>query len=347
MRYVPTEKLNTGMAVGQDIYDGSGRLLLAKHLILNDEYIKGLVEMEFPGIYIDDEFTEDIQIEQVLRPEVKAEALKMVHDLFLTDVKEPVAQGKLQKVVMDVITDVMNNGDVMCNMLDLKTYDDYTYFHCVNVGVLSAMIGTSCNMTEYDMSVLTTAAILHDVGKRFVDIDVLNAKRKLTEEERRIIIQHPKLGYEFLKDHYEFPSYVYTSVLQHHEWYNGEGYPLRRSGNDIPLYARIIKLTDVYDALTSKRPYHEAVSPSEAVEYLMGNAGVEFDPDLVNIFLKKIAAYPVGCEVALSDGRTAIVMENYEDFILRPKVKVIPTGEIIDLKEDADARNITILELLI
>lgn len=347
MRYIPVENVEIGMAIGQDIFDGEGRLVLAKHLILNEEYIAGLRELGFQGVYIDDDFTEDIRIEEVLRPEIKREAVKMVHELFLTDIKEPTSQEELARIVIEVVKDVMNNGDVMCNMLDLKTYDDYTYFHCVNVGVLATMIGVSYGLDEEDLCQLTTAAILHDVGKRFVDIDVLNAKRSLTEEERRIIVQHPKLGYEFLKEHYDFSSNVYTSVLQHHEWYNGEGYPLRRSGNDIPLYARIIKLADVYDALTSKRPYHEPYSPSEAVEYLMGNAGAEFDPDLVNIFLKKIAAYPVGCEVELSDGRKAIVMENYEDFILRPKVKVIPTGENINLKEDAEARSITVVELLV
>ena len=79
----------------------------------------------------------------------------------------------------------------------------------------------------------------------------------------------------------------------------------------------------MYDALTSKLPYHEAVSPSEAVEYIMANAGAEFDPELVDVFLRRIAVYPVGCEVSLSDGRTAVVMENYKEFVLRPKVKII------------------------
>ena len=77
----------------------------------------------------------------------------------------------------------------------------------------------------------------------------------------------------------------------------------------------------------------------------MANAGAEFDPELVDIFMRKIAVYPVGCEVSLSDGRTAVVMENYKEFILRPRVKIIPTGEMIDLKSDDEARNLTILEL--
>ena len=346
MRYMPIARIEEGMALGQDIYDGEGTLLLAKHQILNEEYIKNLHVLGFPGIYIDDEFSEDLVIPQVIRPEVKREALKKVHDLFLDNPQIPMEQQNLQKVVMDVMEDVLNNGDVMCNMLDVKTYDDYTYFHSVNVAVLSAMIGAACNMNQTELNILTTAAMLHDVGKRFVDKEILCARRELTEEEHIQVRQHPKLGYEFLKDNFAFPEEVYEAVLHHHEWYNGAGYPQQKSGTEISIYARIIKLVDVYDALISKVPYHEAVSPSEAVEYIMANAGAEFDPEMVNVFMRKISVYPVGCEVELSDGRTAVVMENYREFILRPKVKIIPDGEVIDLKSDEGARCLTILELL-
>ena len=345
MRYMPMARVQTGMALGQDIYDGEGKLLLGRHLILEDASLEELLRLGFTGIYIDDEFSEDLTIAQVVRPEFKRDALEIVHSLFLEHKNYSMEQDNIQQVVMDVLGDVMGNSDLMCNMLDIKTYDDYVYFHSVNVAVLSTMIGTACDMNQEELDILTTAALLHDVGKRFVEEDVLNVKRALTEEERIMIVQHPKLGYEFLKDNFDFTPEVYESVLQHHEWYNGCGYPLRRSGSEIPIYARIIKIADVYDALTSKLPYHEALPPSEAVEYIMANAGAEFDPDLVDVFIRKIAMYPAGCEVSLSDGRTAVVMENNEEYILKPKVKVIPTGEIIDLKKDDGARNLTILEL--
>ena len=315
MRYMPMAKVETGMALGQDIYNGEGRLILGRHVILNNDNLQELLSLGFPGIYIDDEFTEDLMVTEVIRPEVKREALKMVHDLFLDNKNLPMEQHNLQEVVIDVMEEVLNNGDVMCNMLDIKTYDDYVYFHSVNVAVLSTMIGAACNMNKEELDILTTAALLHDVGKRFVEEDVLNVKRALTEEERIMIVQHPKLGYDFLVENFDFLPEVYDSVLEHHEWYNGCGYPLRRSGSEIPIYARIIKLADVYDALTSKLPYHEAVPPSEAVEYIMANAGAEFDPELVDVFMRKIAVYPEGCEVRLSDGRTAVVMENYKEFI--------------------------------
>ena len=235
----------------------------------------------------------------------------------------------------------------MYNMMDLKNYDDYTYFHSVNVATLAAVLGVRYGLSEYELKVLTTGALLHDIGKKFVKADVLNARRPLTEEEKRMVLQHPKLGYEFLKRNYDFDPDVCEGVLGHHEWYNGEGYPLRRSGENISIYARIIKVADVYDAMTSKRPYHDALSPSDAVEYIMAMNESEFDPAIVDIFLKWVAVYPVGCEVELSDGRHAVVVKNYHDFLLRPKIRVMESGEEIDLLSDIDARHITILRLAV
>ena len=175
--------------------------------------------------------------------------------------------------------------------------------------------------------------------------DVLNARRGLTEEERLLVVQHPKLSYDFLQEHFDFSPEICTGVLEHHEWYNGCGYPMRRSGYEISYYARIIKVADVFDALTSRLPYHDPISPSGAVDYIMSNTWAEFDPDLVEIFTKKIAVYPVGCEVALSDGRRAVVWENHPESLLRPIVKVLPEGEVLDLESGREGKELAILEL--
>ena len=349
MRYLPTSKLTPGMALGQDIYDGEGRLLLAKHLLLSAEYISDLEFLGFPGIYIDDEFTQGIEIQQILNPQVKSQALKVVHDFFTIDFEAAEYDAneiKLRKTVEHVVENILSNGDIMCNVLDIKNYDDYIYYHSVNVGILSAMIGARYGMTEDQLYQLTTAAVLHDIGKRFIDKDILNSKTELTDEQKETLHEHPKLGSDFLKNNFHFPVIVYTSVLQHHEAYNGDGYPLHRNGEEIPIYARIIKMAEAYDSLTSRQPNREAYSPSDAVEYLMSESGREFDPFLVDIFLGKIAVYPVGCEVVLSDGRHAIVAQNFERFLLRPLVKVVDTGEMLNLKEDPDCLNLTIIEMI-
>lgn len=350
MRYITIRQIKTGMILGQDIYDGTGKLLLAKHQVLKKEHIANLENFGYPGLYIDDEFTQGIEAEEMIKPQLKQRALELVHDLFISDEhKEDAAEQewRIREIVMKVVEDILSRGDVMYNMINLKNYDDYTYFHSVNVAILSAVIGARYGMEEYDLRILTTAALLHDIGKKFLEIDILNAKRALTEEERRIVLQHPKLGYEFLRDYYDFAPEVYMSVLEHHESYSGEGYPMRKSGEEITIYARIIKMADVYDAMTSKRPYRSQMSPSDAVEYIMAMNGSEFDPQLVEVFLTWVAAYPAGCTVELSDGRTAVVKYNYPGFALRPKVRIEGTGEEVDLKTDCDARSITITRLMV
>ena len=103
---------------------------------------------------------------------------------------------------------------------------------------------------------------------------------------------------------------------------------------------------DVYDALTSKRPYHEAQPPADAVEYLMAMNGVEFDPKVLGVFLKKVAVYPIGCQVELSTGQHAIVVENFSDFVLRPRVRMLSNGSTINLRDDVHARSITIKRMI-
>lgn len=346
MRYLPLVRLKPGMVLGQDIVDGEGRMLLRRHLILNKKYIESLGEYGFPGVYIDDEFTVGIEIEQVLNPEIKCHALKVIHDFFLSEHPDvDKEEQQIREAVGKIVREILSDGDIMYNLMNLKKYDDYTYFHSLNVGILSALIGLHCNMNEEELKILVTGALLHDIGKKFLKIEVLNAKRELTDKEQEMIRQHPKLGYDFLKQNYSFDDAVCAGVLEHHEWHNGEGYPLQKAGEDISIYARIIKIADVYDAMTSKRPYHDALCPADAVEYIMAMNETEFDPEIVEVFVKWIAVYPVGCEVELSDGRIGVVEKNTPDFILRPTIRMIDSGETIDLKTDASARNLTIVGL--
>lgn len=349
MRYLPISKLTPGMALGQDIYDGSGRLLLAKHLLLNGQYISSLEFLGFPGVYIDDEFTKGIEIQQIISPEIRSQALKMVYEIFTFDQERqelPVNEVKIRMTVESVVNDILNNGDVMCNMMDIKSYADYMYYHSINVGVLSAMIGAWCELDREDLYQLTTAAMLHDIGKKFIEPDIVNGAWPLKGEEREIWKTHPKLGADFLRNSYNFPSVVYTSVLEHHEWYNGQGYPLEKSNEEILLFARIIKVADCYDSLVSKRPNRKVQMPLETMEYMMAMSGVEFDPNLIRIFVRKIAAYPVGCEIELSNGMHAVVAKNFQDFTMRPLVKIIETGEMLNLRDDPEGRNVTIGKIM-
>lgn len=351
MRYIPIEKLTSGMVLGKDLFDGAGRILLSKHVILSHEYISNLSYLGFQGAYIDENFTRGLEIQEVLQPEVKREALKLVTKMFNMDTMHKgdltEEQRQIQQMVSEIIENILSDGDVMMSLLDLKAYDDYTYFHSVNVATLAVMIGAYGEMEKEELIQLAQAAILHDIGKKFLDINVLNLHRAMNREEKEAVQEHTRLGHNFLRNNFDFSEKVWLSVLEHHERYDGKGYPDKKAGEEIQIYARIIAIAETYDAMVSKRPYRDAVSPSDAVEYIMSESGGAFDPKYIKLFIKKIAVYPIGCEVELSNGKHAIVIKNYQDFPLRPKVRILNDDMELDLKRDTEARNVTITDVLL
>ena len=299
MRYLPTSKLTPGMALGQDIYDGAGRLLLAKHLLLSEEYISNLEFLGFPGIYIDDEFTQGIEIQQVLNPQVRSQALKVVHDMFAFDADSdaeedmPVSEIKIQKTIERIVENILSNGDIMCNVLDIKNYDDYIYYHSINVAMMSVLLGANYGMNEESLYQLTTAAILHDIGKRFLDIGIINADHALTEEETQLLRKHPELGADYLKGNYHFSTLVYAGVMQHHENYDGSGYPSNLAGKEIPIGARILRVCDVFCALSQERSYRKAFDKHTVME-LMIDEIKNFDLEVFLAFQRVVHASQAG-----------------------------------------------------
>lgn len=183
MRYVPAGQLQPGMVLGQGLHDASGRMLLAPNTSLTNENITYIKFLGTAGVYIDDEITRDIQVTDVVRPEVKSEAVSMIQQFFCRSAEnvELDAEERLVRLVVEnVVNDVLSNEAVMYNMVDIKTYNDYTYFHSMNTGVMAGILGVKMELPEDDLNDLVTAAFLHDVGKVLVLPDLVNATRKLT-----------------------------------------------------------------------------------------------------------------------------------------------------------------------
>lgn len=348
MRYVPVTDLTDGMILGQEMYEPTGLMLMARHTRLDEQGIEVIRNTGVPGVYIEDEFSEEAELKDVISGEVRQSALKIIHDVFVrARDKETVDEQKIAELVSRITEDVINDADVMCNLVNVRAYDGYTFFHSVNVAVLSGVLGAKLGLEEAELRDLITAGFVHDVGKVFIDIDIINAPRKLTPEEKVIITEHPRMGYEFLRDNYSFDENVLMGVYEHHEWYNGGGYPRKLKGKEITFLARILKVADVYDAMTGKRSYHDPYLPSDVLEYIMGRDGMEFDPIVVQLMSRELCLYPVGCEVELSDGRKALVIENHKGAIQRPKIKIEGSREVIDLAEERSSWNLTIVKLFL
>ena len=353
MRFVRLENCTEGMVVGKTIFGINGMMLLRYGTVVRQSHIDTLLRMGYAGMYIDDAISAGIDIPEVVDRATQAKAQQALENLFaeskLSKITNTARMVKdVEGVLGDIIKQIITNRDMVANITSLKTFDGYTFQHCVDVCVLSLILGREFQMNRKDLENLGKTAIFHDIAKMFVSQNLLNKPSRLTPEEYEEIKKHSQLGYDCLKNLLNQPEIICEGVLYHHERYEGGGYPSGREGNEIPIYARIIALTDVYDAITSKRAYKDAMIATEAYEYIMGNIGKHFDPLVVNAFLRKIPPFPVGSGIILSDGRKAIVAENKPSFMTRPIVRIVneganEAGDFVDLANDADARSVTIV----
>lgn len=357
MRYVPTNCLRENMIVGKTLYGKNGQVLLTINTKLTTNYIINLKKLGFSGIYIEDDLSEGIEIKEIVNTRLRNETIKVVKNLFssTTDNDSKNKNKALDKIIINmesILDEIMTNKNLMINMLDLKSFDDYTFAHSLNVSILSIIIGIEYGLSKKELENLALGALLHDIGKVFIGNEIINKPSKLTKEEFEKIKNHPKLGYDYLSKFYSLNTSVLIGALDHHEKFDGTGYPSSYKGEEISLFGRIIAIADVYDALTSERPYRKGMFPSEAIEFIMSNSGVHFDPDLVKIFLKKAAPYPVGMCVKLSSGLIGIVVENYEESCLRPKIRVFKKDDLelkpfeISLRDDRNYLSTTIKEII-
>lgn len=354
MRFVPINCIKDGMILGKGLPGANGLMLLNKGAVIHSSYIDKLKELGYVGLYIEDDLSNDIEVSDVISQAVRLKSIRTIKNTLMV-----VQKGKelsedsvdsLQNLMNDIVESILGNKDAMINLIDLKVFDDYTYYHSVNVGVLAITLGVALNLSKEKLYRLGLAAVLHDIGKVFISKSILNKPGKLTSDEFDIVKSHPQKGFDYLKKA-DLPLSSCKAVLQHHERFNGKGYPMGTEGENISLFSRIITIADVCDALASNRPYRKALIPSDIVEYIMSEYGSLFDPALVDVFIKRIAPYPVGTCVLLSNGMAGIVAENYSDCCLRPRVKIIKHGikdiepYFIDMKTDTESYNITITGL--
>lgn len=340
MRLVPIQYVKAGSFLAKTIYDDRGAILLREGVQLTESYIKRVKMLGMFCMYINDEYSEK-EVEDIIKPELRQKAIKSIKDTFYSFEKFNLNTGKssiqdkklitekqnyfksINEIVREITEELIGRKNVLINIVDIKSLDSYTYQHSVNVAVLSLVLGIQLQLDKKKLYDLCLGALIHDIGKALIPNDILLKNDKLTEEEANIVREHTEKGYDFLKGSVDISATARIIALQHHEREDGNGYPDKRKNDEINQLAKIVAVADVYDALTSDRPYREAMSPNDAVEYIMANGQTQFDYEVVKAFSKSIVPYPEGTLVRLSNGEIAVVEEVYPNFTLRPKVKII------------------------
>lgn len=355
MRLVPINSVREGTYLAKTIYNNSGRVLLKEGVLLTDSLIHKIKSIGIFTLYIHDEYSDNL-IDDIIEPQLRQSAIKSIKDTFSCLQKQLYTSNNdnpnqlkdfsrerdsyiksIAEAAENIMDEILSRKKILINLVDIKSLDNYTYQHSVNVAILSMILGIQLKLSRYELYTLCVGAMLHDIGKVFVSLEIVQKSGKLTDVEYAEIKQHTIRGYDYLKGSLDVSAVSRIIALQHHERPNGLGYPERRKGSDIHKLSKIVAIADVYDALTSDRTYRKALSPNEALEYIMASGGSQFDYEMVCTFANTIIPYPEGSLINLSTGDIALVEDVNPKYALRPKVKVVrgkTPGLQIDLENE-------------
>ncbi|MBE0510252.1 MAG: HD-GYP domain-containing protein [Chromatiales bacterium] len=269
---------------------------------------------------------EQVSIHEELSRAVKicAKSKRAVTSMFAeARMGKAVDTAVARKLVEEISDSVSRNAGAMLSLARLKSADDYTYMHSVAVCALMLALARQLGLDEQQTRSVGLAGLMHDLGKARMPMAVLNKPGKLTPEEFAIMKGHPAEGHKMLLAVADSVDASTLDVcLHHHEKVDGSGYPDGLKGDQISLYAQMGAVCDVYDAITSNRPYKAGWDPAESIRKMAEWAEGHFDPIVFQAFVKSLGIYPIGSLVRLESGKLAVVMEQSKDSLLKPRVKV-------------------------
>lgn len=308
IRIVRVEDLEAGMQLARAVYTAEGRTLLNAGVILKDAYIDRLVALGYPAVYVGDA-EEAAEIPEAISQATRHRAITMVRDSF-SSVKcgGTLDIGPIMEIVDSIVDEVVLSRDVAIPLTDIRRHDEYTFGHCVNVCVLSVMMGVALELDDLTLHDLAMGAILHDVGKTRIPEQILLKPSRLNAVEWDEMRQHTRYGFDILRDCGGLSTRAAHVAYQHHERVNGSGYPRGLAGEGVHFFARIAAVADTYDAMTSDRIYRKGVTPFEALQVIRNLAFRQLDTRVVDVFLANVVPYPPGCKVRLDTGEVGTVI---------------------------------------
>lgn len=372
-RTIPVNLLSEGMILKSDIYY-KNQLLLSKNIEIKSTFIDRLknynieeVEVSSedallllhqhdldsstyndsslkPVYEINNQIFRDIydraDVPSTVPDELMKSAKSSVTEVFtrLWEGKESPDFNSVRDNIKNIVSHIMTTPKTAPKLMSFCTYDEYTFMHSINVGVMFAycLVGL---MPQATIEEFAFAATMHDIGKTRIPLEIINKPGKLSDEEFDVMKCHPELGVNIINDEgLNVHPYAIKVIHDHHQKYDGTGYPGRKSNNQVNMQSHLAAVCDVYDALTTRRSYKEAMPFNKAIHIIISGSGTHFHPEAVNLFLKRVGLYPVGTILELNTKEIGVVTDFDKD-------TMVPTLEVLldsEMKQIYDKRTIVL-----
>lgn len=366
-RQVFIRDIENGMVIAKDVLNSKGEILLAEGFkIVIAITIKRLLSQH--GIVLVNVFREEVQpsVQEPTHDKTETDIISVDYDKTETDIAlgdinkrltkivnrfndskegiresfdkfakgEKIEESEIKEEIKGILEVFEGNVNVFQIMQNVKYLDDIVYSHCYNVSLISYTIGSWLELDGKDLKELALSGMLIDIGKTQIDEGLLNKKGALTKNEFKDLKEHSILGYEMIKDYDFISEKVKRAVLLHHERSDGSGYPLGLEGDGIPLFAKIVAIADVYNALVSDRPHRGKKTPFEAIKVLETEYMDKLDTGILYLFLRRIASNYIGQRILLSNYRRGEIVFIPKYNIHRPIIRLQENGEVIDLGDN-------------
>lgn len=340
VRKVHIDECTSDARLAEHVHNEFGAVIIPKGTSLNS-YIKDkLKSLGFTYIktYVIEDSEDGFDDSEVLKAGEEIRKVHSVSTYQIRNIVRRIYEGEkpdikvIDNVTKSIVEERYDKGEIIRCVNEIRSKDEYTYQHMVNVSMISMLIAGWLKLSDREVEEVAKTGLIHDLGKARIPLDILNKPGSLNEKELSIIKKHPVLGYRLIEKSDNIGDEIKKGVLMHHERNDGSGYPVGVKDEKISLYAKIVAVADIFDAMTSERVYKRRMSPFYVFEMMKRNSFGVLDTEVLHTFLKNITVYYIGDRIRLNNGKEAEIIYINPLNVSRPIIRT--GGEYVDLSSN-------------